>query len=114
MTTRLSDVFSAVAANEYFDLIFWNCPCVDASRDEYDPLEWAVFDPGYQSIGRYLRDARAHRSPGGRVLLGFSDMVGDRALLEQCAAEAGAALSVYLTRERANRATVVLLEVTYP
>jgi release factor glutamine methyltransferase len=114
VTTRLSDVFSAVAANEYFDLIFWNCPCVDAPRDEYDPLECAVFDPEYQSIGRYLRDARAHLSPGGRVLFGFSDMVGDRALLERRAAEAGAALSVYLTRERANHATVVILEVTYP
>ena len=114
VTARLSDVFSAVAADEYFDLIFWNCPGVAAPRDEYDPLECAVFDPGYRSIGRYLRDARSHLSPGGQVLMGFSDTVGTRALLDQRAAEAGAALSVYRTREYSNAVMTAILEVTYP
>jgi len=114
VTARLSDVFSAVAADEYFDLIFWNCPCIAASRDEYDPLECSVFDPEYQGIGRYLRDAGSHLSPGGHVLMGFSDTVGNRALLDQRAAEAGAALSAYRTREYSNGATIAILEVTYP
>ena len=113
VTVRLSDIFSAVAADERFDLIFWNLPAVDAPRDEYDPLECSVFDPGYLSIGRYLRDAGAHLAPGGRVLFGFSDIVGNRALLEQRAAEAGAELSVYRVHEFASRGRIELLEVTY-
>jgi len=113
VTARLSDVFSAVAADEHFDLIFWNFPAVDAPRDEYDPLECSVFDPGYQSIGRYLRDAGGHLSPGGRALFGFSDVVGNGALLEQRAAEAGASLSVYQTREYSNGVRVKMLEITY-
>jgi release factor glutamine methyltransferase len=113
VTARLSDVFSAVAADEHFDLIFWNFPFVDAPRDEYDPLECAVFDPEYQSIARYLRGAGSHLSPGGRVMLGFSDLVGNRALLEQRAAEAGAALSVYRTRDYSGGTMMVILEATY-
>jgi release factor glutamine methyltransferase len=114
VTTRLSDVFSAVTADERFDLIFWNFPCIDAPRDEYDPLECAVFDPDYHSIKRYLRDAGAHLSPGGRVLLGFSETAGNRALLDQRAAEVGAALSVYRAREYSNGPAIARLEVTYP
>jgi release factor glutamine methyltransferase len=113
VTARVSDVFSAVAADERFDVIFWNFPSVDASRDEYDPLECAVFDPEYRIIARYLRGARAHLSPGGHALLGFSDTVGNRALLDQRAAEAGAALSVYQTREYSAR-VLAILEITYP
>jgi release factor glutamine methyltransferase len=113
VTSRLSDIFSAITADECFDLIFWNFPAVDASRDEYDPLECSVFDPEYLLIGRYLREADAHRSPGGRVMFGFSDMVGNRALLDQRAAEAGATLSVYRAREYSNRMMRAILEVIY-
>jgi hypothetical protein len=98
VTARLSDVFSAVAADEYFDVIFWNLPQLDAPRDEYDPLECSVFDPEYQIIGRYLRGAGAHLSAGGHALLGFSDMVG----------------SVYRTHKFSNGAVTAILEVTYP
>lgn len=114
VTARLSDVFSGVAADERFDLIFWNFPAVNAPRDEYDPLECSVFDPDYQVIGRYLRDAGAHLSPGGRALFGFSEVTGDRVLLDQRAAEAGAALSVYQTHEYSNGAEAAILEITYP
>jgi release factor glutamine methyltransferase len=109
VTARLSNVFSAVAADERFDLIFWNFPCISSPRDEYDPLECSVFDPDYRLIGRYLRDAGSHLSPGGRALFGFSDRVGNRPLLDQRAAEAGAALSVFRKHE-----VIAILEVTYP
>jgi hypothetical protein len=46
--------------------------------------------------------------------MGFSDTVGTRALLDQRAAEAGAALSVYRTREYSNAVMTAILEVTYP
>ena len=114
VTARVSDVFSAVAAEECFDLIFWNCPYFAGQRNEADPLECSVFDPAYESIGRYLRDARAHRSPQGRVMISFSKTVGDRPLLEQRAQEAGASLSVFRTHEHLGGKWVLeILEVTY-
>jgi release factor glutamine methyltransferase len=114
VTTRISDVFSAVTADERFDLIFWNWPYLAGQRNENDPLECSVFDPTYDSIGRYLRDARAHRSPQGRVMLSFSRTAGNLSLLEQRAREAGASLSVFRTSEEIDgRWVLEILEATY-
>jgi methylase of polypeptide subunit release factors len=114
VTARISDVFSAVTADERFDLIFWNWPYLAAQRNEDDPLECSVFDPTYDSIGRYLRDARAHRSPQGRVMLSFSREAGNLSLLEQRAREAGASLSAFRTSEEfGGRWVLEILEATY-
>jgi release factor glutamine methyltransferase len=114
VTARVSDVFSAVAAEERFDLIFWNWPYVAAQRNEADPLECSVFDPTYESIGRYLRDARAHRSPQGRVMLSFSRGAGNLPLLEQRAREAGASLSAFRAGDKFGGSWILeILEVTY-
>lgn len=114
VTARVSDVFSAVKPAERFDLIFWNWPYVIGQRNREDPLECSVFDPTYESIGRYLRDARAHRTPGGRVMLTFSRLAGNFALLEQRAREAGALLSVLKTHEKFDgRLILEILEVSY-
>jgi release factor glutamine methyltransferase len=99
VTARISDVFSAVTAEERFDLIFWN---------------WPYIDPTYESIGRYLRDARAHRSPQGRVMLSFSREAGNLSLLEQRAREAGASLSAFRTSDKFGGSWVLeILEATY-
>jgi release factor glutamine methyltransferase len=114
VTARTSDVFSAVAPDERFDLVFWNCPYIAATRDDDDPLEVSVFDPGYRSIGRYLREAGQHLTSGGRALMGFSDTAGDRALLDRRAEEAGASLSVLRTVEHFDGAMVLaILEISY-
>jgi release factor glutamine methyltransferase len=115
VTARISDVFSAVTSDECFDLIFWNWPYLAAQRNEDDPLECSVFDPTYDSIGRYLRDARAHRSPQGRVMLSFSREAGNVSLLEQRAREAGASLSAFRTskEESGGRWALEILEATY-
>jgi release factor glutamine methyltransferase len=114
MTARISGVFSAVPADERFDLIFWNCPYFPAQRNEDDPLECSVFDPTYESIGRYLRDARAYRSPQGRVMLSFSRQAGNLSLLEQRAQEAGASLSAFRTSDKFGGIWVhEILEATY-
>jgi release factor glutamine methyltransferase len=114
VTARISDIFSAVAPEERFDLIFWNCPYFAAGRNDADSLECSVFDPGYESIGRYLRDARGHRSPQGRVLMSFSRTLGDQPLLAQRAQAAGASLSTFRTREEFGGKWVIeILEVTY-
>jgi release factor glutamine methyltransferase len=114
VSTRISDVFSEVTADERFDLIFWNWPYLAAQRNEDDPLECSVFDPAYESIGRYLRDARAHRSPRGRVMLSFAREAGNLPLLERRAREAGASLSAFRTNEKSGGIWVLeILEATY-
>ena len=114
VTARISDVFSAVTADESFDLTFWNWPYFAAQRNEDDPLECSVFDPTYETIGRYLRDARAHRSPQGRVMLSFSREVGNLPLLEQRAREAGASLSAFRTSDKDGDSWVhEIMEATY-
>jgi release factor glutamine methyltransferase len=114
VTARVSDVFSAVTPEERFDLIFWNWPYVAGQRNQEDPLECSVFDPTYEIIGRYLREAREHRTPGGRVMLSFSRKAGNFALLEQRAREAGASLSVFATHDKfGGRWVLEILEVTY-
>jgi release factor glutamine methyltransferase len=114
VTARISDVFSAVTAEERFDLIFWNWPYFAGQRNEDNPLECSVFDPTYEGIGRYLRDARAHRSPQGRVMLSFSREAGNLSLLEQRAREAGASLSAFRASDKSGgRWVLEVLEATY-
>jgi release factor glutamine methyltransferase len=114
VAARVSDVFSAVQPEERFDLIFWNWPYVVAHRNEDDPLECSVFDPTYDSIGRYLHDAREHLSPQGRVMLSFSRGAGNLSLLEERAGEACASLSVFRTGQKFGDSWILeILEATY-
>jgi release factor glutamine methyltransferase len=114
VAARVSDVFSAVMPEERFDLIFWNWPYFVAHRNEDDPLECSVFDSTYEGIGRYLRDARAHLSPQGRVMLSFCRGAGNLSLLEQRARQAGASLSVFRTSEKFGDSWVLeILEASY-
>ncbi|MFI0419277.1 methyltransferase [Spongiactinospora sp. 9N601] len=83
-----ADLFDGLGRDETFDAIFWNSNFVDAPPDFIDDtgLHHAFFDPGYRAHERYLREGPAHLNPGGRLLLGFSD-VGNTALLARLAKE---------------------------
>lgn len=85
---RAGDMFDPLHSEERFDVIFWNPPFIDAERDDSDPLEWAVFDPGYVAIGRYLKIGARHLAFGGSLLIGFSSTSGDRDQLDKVAKRA--------------------------
>jgi release factor glutamine methyltransferase len=90
-----SDMFTALAPDERFDLIFWNSSFVEAPEgfvNETD-LHHAFFDPQYRAHRTFVRDGPRHLSAQGRLLLGFSDL-GNTALLRRLCAEAGLAVSV--------------------
>jgi len=81
-----SDVFDNIAADEKFSTVFWNTPWVwaPASYKLNGVVESAVCDPGYGSLRKFLRQARRHIAPNGRILVGtgsfarmdlFEDMV---------------------------------------
>ncbi|GAA2246653.1 hypothetical protein GCM10010232_37330 [Streptomyces amakusaensis] len=88
-----SDVFDALDPAERFDTVFWNCSVFEAPEDfEYTrDVEWAIFDRGYQALGRYLATARDRLVPGGRALVTFNTL-GDIGRLHELAAGAGVSL----------------------
>ncbi|MBB6352101.1 methylase of polypeptide subunit release factors [Nonomuraea muscovyensis] len=78
------DMFAPLSGDDRFDLIFWNSNFVEAPAGEREgaELERAFFDPGYGAHEAYLRDAPRHLQPGGRLLLGFTDLGSEEHLDE--------------------------------
>ncbi|GAB2691700.1 methyltransferase [Kitasatospora kifunensis] len=79
-----SDLFTVLAPGKVFDLVFWNSNFVEtpAAADNETELHHAFFDPAYEAHRRYLEQAPAHLTPGGRLLLGFSSLGNHRHLRE--------------------------------
>lgn len=82
-TVKKSDVLSALKDDQKFDLIFWSAPFVYLdSGVTIDLVDQQTFDPGYRSIELYLKQAKQHVTSRGKILLGFSEELADRPLLE--------------------------------
>lgn len=69
---RESDVFSAIAREEQFDVIFWNHPFFCATEPVPTMLARGGFDYHYESLRAFFAGAKTHLNPGGEVLLGTS------------------------------------------
>lgn len=91
MEVREGDVFGPVRPGETFDLIFWNVPFGYVEPDSVDltALRRSTLDPGYEATRRYIHQGRRHLRPGGRLVLGFSTVIGRLELVERIAAEVG-------------------------
>ncbi|HEX2211814.1 MAG TPA: methyltransferase domain-containing protein [Longimicrobium sp.] len=90
MEVREGDVFEPLRPGEAFDLIFWNVPFGYVEPGvELTPLRRSTLDPGYEATRRYVHQGRRHLKPGGRLVLGFSSVIGRLELVERIAAEAG-------------------------
>jgi release factor glutamine methyltransferase len=86
---RYSDVFSAVDGE--FDLIVFDPPYRwFAARDL---LEAASTDEGYRAMTTFVRTARRHLAPGGRMLMSFGSS-GDLGYLRRLLDEEGFAVRV--------------------
>ncbi|MFI6943911.1 50S ribosomal protein L11 methyltransferase [Streptomyces sp. NPDC050418] len=85
-----SDLFSGLAGNERFDVIFWSSNYVRAPENyEYTSVhERAYVDAGYLTHRRFLDQAPLWTTAGGRALLHFSSR-GDVSGLYQIADECG-------------------------
>jgi len=85
------NLFDPIPRGQRFDVIFWNAPFIssDEERGKMTHQEQAFFDPSYQTISRYLKDAQHYLTPRGRLLLGFSSSHGDMKTLKTMAAENG-------------------------
>ncbi|MFG2293376.1 methyltransferase [Streptomyces sp. NPDC048603] len=116
MQVLCSDLYGAVAAGEKFDLVFWNSNVIFAPEDFVytRQVQHAIFDRGYATHHRYLREGLGRLTSAGRMLLGFNSL-GDADRLNELVAASGARIT---ERRRAIRhaggvpVTFQLLEVT--
>ncbi|CAL9574662.1 Release factor glutamine methyltransferase [Streptomyces sp. enrichment culture] len=99
VTVLCGDMFEPLTENDRYDVVFWNSNFVEASfgdpaapdgpeADRDAMLDLAFCDPGYATHRKFFDGVRDHLNPGGRVLLGFTDL-GDDELLERVAREHG-------------------------
>ncbi|ONI78071.1 SAM-dependent methyltransferase [Actinosynnema sp. ALI-1.44] len=96
-----SDLFSELEPGEEFDLIYWNSNFAEAPADfanETD-LHHAFFDPSYRAHSEFVAQAPRYLSPGGRLMLGFSN-IGNTALLTELCADVGLELCTYRSERR--------------
>jgi release factor glutamine methyltransferase len=96
-----SDLFSALAPDERFDMIFWNSNFAeppDGFVNETD-LHHAFFDPGYTAHRRFVREAPGRLTERGRLLLGFCSIGNADRLAQECA-EAGLRIELVWSQSR--------------
>lgn len=86
---RHGNLFESLSPNEKFDTIFWNTPFGFVENERVSDLEKAVYDPGYKSTEKFIKEAKGNLRQGGRVLIGFSTTLGRLDLLQKFAEEAG-------------------------
>jgi len=82
--TVLSDLFHEVKGR--FDLIVFNPPYLRGEVQGQEDLCWAGGEDGVKLTDRFLREAKDHLEPGGRLLLLISDDM-DPAALEEALSE---------------------------
>jgi release factor glutamine methyltransferase len=85
---RLGNLYDPLKDDEKFDVIFWNTPFGLVDEDVPD-LEKAVYDPGYKSTERFIKEAKLHLKPGGKLLIGFSSTLGRLDLVQKFLKDAG-------------------------
>ena len=84
-----SDLFDSVSAGHRFDLIIFNAPWVVLRAR--NRAELAIHDDGQRIVGRFFDDVPRYLKQGGRILLGYADASGPKAIqnLERIINEAG-------------------------
>lgn len=87
-TSKGGDLFDPLWGQK-FDLIIFNAPWVVAPA--HNRAELALNDQSQLTIQRFLKDCPRHLLPGGRVIVGYADNSGPKAIarLEQFIEESG-------------------------
>ena len=96
------DLFDPVPTDDRFDLIIFNAPWV-ISRAR-NRAELAIHDEGQRIVGRFFDDVPEYLKPGGRILLGYADASGPKAVenLEEIIRNAGFSVESRQTRRVAT------------
>ena len=96
------DLFAPVPDGRRFDLVIFNAPWV-VSRAR-NRAELAIHDEGQRILRRFFDDAPQHLKPDGRILLGYADASGSKAIqnLERIVNDAGFAVESRHTKRVAT------------
>lgn len=89
LTVYQGDLYSPLESSDKFDFIFWNTPFGYTKSDRITTLEKAVFDPLYKSTKTFIKDAKNHLKPTGKLLIGFSSTLGHMGKLTEIVEENG-------------------------
>ena len=96
------DLFDAVSTGHRFDLIIFNAPWV-VSRAR-NRAELAIHDEGQQILQRFFDEVPRHLKQDGRILLGYADASGPKAIqnLERIVNDTGFAVESRQTKRVAT------------
>lgn len=83
----LSDVFEGID-NQLFDTIYWNVPFCSQEINT-SILERSIIDFEYRSLEKFFKDCRGYLKPDGRILIGFSKIIGDYPKLKEISKKYG-------------------------
>lgn len=70
---RVSDLFSAIKKDEKFDLIIFNPPYLPESPADKE-IDTTGGKHGWETIEKFLKQAKSHLNKGGKILLVFSSL----------------------------------------
>lgn len=70
---RISDLFSAIKKEEKFDFIIFNPPYLPEAPYDKE-IDVTGGKKGWETIERFLKQAKAHLNKGGKILLVFSSL----------------------------------------
>jgi len=76
---RKSNLFSNIKKNEKFNLIIANLPFEDVSEKRFKNF---LFDPDYKLHEKFLKKAKDHLLPNGKILISSGDIANEEKLLE--------------------------------
>lgn len=78
MRAACGSIFEPLGESDRFDVVFWSWPFNHTEKplDELDAHERTLFDPGYQLIETYIREAHQHLTNTGRLFIVFSNKLG--------------------------------------
>ncbi len=96
---RFGNLYDGIHVGEKFDTIFWNTPFGLVDSKDIPDLEKAVFDPGYRSTERFIKEASTYLKPDGRLLIGFSTTLGRLDMVQSFCADAGLSLRLLYEEE---------------
>lgn len=87
-TAEPGDLFETLG-DQRFDLMIFNAPWVAAPAR--NRMETALNDGGQETVRRFLAGAPARLNPGGRLIIGYADHSGPKAIanLERFISDAG-------------------------
>lgn len=73
----ISDIFNNINPLNKYDVILWNIPWSNTTKEELSLLEQSKFDKDFKLLDRYLSEANKFLTSKGKVLLGYSSTYGN-------------------------------------